>query len=214
MYKKLPSAPDEPAPQLKYLPPAKPRRSLADSLTRNIALASMLLLCVVAVRSAQLPSGKTVLSAVQEMVSTEWDERLGKISFVSTLLPDAVSVFFNTAPKATLSTPCMGTLSHAWTKSEPYLGYTAQSAQVFAVAAGEVMSIAHGNDDERIVRIRHEDGLETIYYNLQSLAVAEGDSVSTSTLIGQALADAQVVIEVRRGGVAIDPTALMAERQP
>ena len=39
-----------------------------DHLARNMAAAALLVLTVVSVRNAQLPGGKTVMTAVQEMV--------------------------------------------------------------------------------------------------------------------------------------------------
>lgn len=196
---------------LEFLPPT-PKLRFGERLARNLALAGMLVLAVTAVRNAQLPSGRTVLTAVQNMIDANWDESLGKISFVSNLFPETVSVFFASSPQAELTAPCFGTLAHAWTMGEPYLGYAATDKMVYALSAGQVMSQAHGPGEERILRVRQEDGLEVLYYNLAEIAVEEGDSVTEKTCLGQALENAQVVVEVRRDGRAIDPTALIHPR--
>ena len=80
--------------KLTYLP-EKETKSYAEKLTRNIALAFILVLVVSAIRNAKLPDGKTVMSAIQGTVDQQWDESLGKISFVSNMFPEAVSVFFS-----------------------------------------------------------------------------------------------------------------------
>ena len=189
----------------------KPESNWKEHLARNLALACMLVISVTAVRSAQLPSGETMLTAVQRMIDAEWDERLGKISFVSNLFPETVAVFFESPPDASWIAPCFGEVSHVWTESEPYVAYQSGDARVFAMASGQVMSVAHGPGEERIVRVRQDDGLEVLYYNLARSAVAEGDTVTSSTCIGEALAEG-VVIEVRRAGRAIDPTGCISPR--
>ena len=196
-------------PEITCALPDKPR--WGERLARNVALAGLLMVTVAAMRNAELPSGGTVLTAVRQMIDGEWDGHLGKISFVGSFLPETVAVFFESAPDAALIAPCFGSLSHAWTAEEPYLGYDGQDKRVFAVAAGQVMSVYHGPEEEYILRVRHDDGLETMYYALASVSVSEGDAVSVSTCLGQALPEG-VVIEVRRAGRAIDPTGLIAGR--
>ena len=196
-------------PGITHLPSGQPR--WGERLARNLALAGLLMVTVAAMRNAELPSGGTVLTAVRQMIDGEWDDHLGKISFVGRFLPETVAVFFESAPDAELTAPCFGSLSHTWTEQEPYLAYDGQDKRVFAVAAGQVMSVYHGSEEEYILRVRHDDGLETMYYALASIAVSEGDVVSASTCLGQALPDG-VIVEVRRAGRAIDPTGLITDR--
>lgn len=197
-------------PEITCALPDKPR--WGERLARNVALAGLLMVTVAAMRNAELPSGGTVLTAVRQMIDGEWDGgALGKISFVGSFLPESVAVFFETAPDAALTAPCFGSLSHAWTAEEPYLGYDSQDKRVYAVAPGQVMSVYHGPEEEYILRVRHDDGLETMYYALASVFVSEGDAVSVRTCLGRALPEG-VVIEVRRAGRSIDPTALITER--
>ena len=184
----------------------------ADHLARNLALAGMLVLVVAAVRSAKLPTGQTVLTAVQEMIETDWDESLGKISFVGSLLPDTVSVFFESPVDAEWVAPCMGNIRHAWQEAEPYIGYEAKDRQVYAAAAGQVMSLAHGEGEELILRIRHDDGLETLYYGLASVNVREGDIVTADTCLGQAIPGQQVILSARRAGRDFNPSSLLSPR--
>ena len=189
---------------------ATPR--FGEKLARNMALAGMLLLTVTAVRNAQLPSGQTVLTAVQELVDQNWDERLGKISFVSALFPESMAVFLEAPVNERLVAPCLGPITHAWTAQEPYIGYQSADQQVYAVAEGQVMSIAHGMEEECILRLRHSNGLESMYYNLAAVQVQEGDTVTTASCLGTTVGQ-QAIVEVRRAGRAIDPTVLMTSRQ-
>ncbi len=217
MIKKISDMSNAPSPAEKkeeiiYLPPSDQPR-FADRLARNVALAGMLILAVTAVRNAKLPTGQTVLTYVQAMIEDNWDESIGKISFVSNLLPETVAVFFDTSAAPALTVPCLGaSLTHAWSEGEPYLGYTAEDQRVYAALEGQVMSVAHGPGEEKILRIRHDNGLETLYYNLASLRVEEGEQVTKDTCLGEKLPASQAVVEVRRAGRAIDPTALFSPR--
>ena len=184
-----------------------------EKLARNLALAGMLVLTVAAIHNAEWPSGPAVLTAVREMIDPAWDESLGKISFVSHLFPDTVAVFFESGLQADLTAPCFGTVTHSWTDAEPYIGYASSDLRVYAAADGQVMSVAHGLNDERIVRVRHENGLETLYYNLASVHVQEGDAVTASTCLGLRLPLEEAFMEVRRSGRAIDPSALVTPRE-
>ena len=183
-----------------------------EKLARNCAFVGILTLMVVSVRNAQLPTGQTVLTAVQEMIDASWDSSLGKISFVSNLLPESMAVFFESDLNAELTAPCFGPVVHAWSEKEPYLGYSATNGNVYAVSTGQVMSVAHGLEEERVVRVRHDNGLESLYYNLASVNIREGDEVSAQTCLGTALAGRQALVEVRRAGRAIDPTELLTLR--
>lgn len=192
--------------------PRPARGAFSQHLARNLALAGMLVLTVTAVRNAELPSGKTVLTAVQGIMENTWDERLGKISFVSQLFPETVSVFFESPGDASLTAPCFGAISHPWTSREPYIGYRGSDDRVYAVSPGQVMSLAHGENEEWVLRVRQEDGLETMYYGLMETSVREGDTVTEQTCLGRALSQDAIFIEVRRAGRAVDPTEWLSPR--
>ncbi|MBR5110952.1 MAG: M23 family metallopeptidase [Clostridia bacterium] len=189
----------------------KPR--WGDKLARNFAFAGILTLTVVAVRNAELPTGKTVLTAMQEIIDADWDKSLGSISFVSNLLPETMAVFFETDIQVSLAAPCMGNVSHAWSEEEPFIGYSAADGKVYAVSEGQVMSVAHGLEEEKVVRIRHENGLESMYYNLASVSAREGDEVTAQTCIGTVLEGKQALLEVRRAGRAVNPGSWITPRK-
>lgn len=199
--------------QSSFEDPSQRKKHWGEKLARNLAVAGMLALVLTALRSKNLPSGETVLTAVQEMVHTKWDNQLGKISFVSNLFPETVSVFFESPLQTELTAPCFGNVVHGWTEAEPYLGYASADNRAYAVGAGQVMSVSHGLEEERIIRVRQEDGLETMYYNLASTDLKEGDQVTVQTCMGTVLDGKNLMIEVRRAGRAIDPTGMLSSRK-
>ena len=79
-------------------------------------------------------------------------------------------------------------------------------SDVRAAADGEVMSIAHGLDEERIVRIRHDDASEAIYGNLASCLAQVGDRVYAGDVFASILEGEPLAFELRVDGRSVDPT--------
>lgn len=190
----------------------KPRKKdFAERLTRNVAVAAALLLCAVAVRNAALPEAKDVFAAIQDSITMNLDESLGKLTFVSNLLPESALVFWDSNETVQVSAPVHGDIIHVFNDEEPYLALLGVSTDVRVAADGEVMNIAHGDGEERVVRIRHNNGLETLYGNLLECYVTEGDQVYEGDIIGETAAKQPVYFEVRRNGRSIDPVPMMRE---
>ena len=75
-----------PGAELTELPPRDgwgKRLLRADKLVRNLAVVGAMLLTVVAVKNAGSPNAQSVFGALQASTEMEWDESLGKLSFVS-----------------------------------------------------------------------------------------------------------------------------------
>ena len=83
---------------------------------------------------------------------------------------------------------------------------------MYAAAPGQVMSLAHGMNEEKILRIRHENGIETLYYQLENTFVKEGDYVTENTCIGRALKNEEIIWEVRKNGIETNPADWLQER--
>ena len=188
-----------------------PKKSIVENLTRNVAVAATLLLFVVAVRSAALPQTQDVFTAVKDSVNMNLDETLGKLSFVSNFLPESALVFWNNNEAIQVTAPIHGDVVHTYSEEEPYIGLLGISRDIRAAADGEVMNVAHGDGEERVVRIRHDDGLETIYGNLTECYVAEGDQVFEGDIIGETASNQPVFFEVRRNGLSVNPVPLLKE---
>ena len=195
------------------VPPA-PSSGIFLKLNRNLAFLMLLLVCLASIHNQKLPDGRTVLTAVQSTLDENWEESLGKITFVDHLMPETLAVFLDASAPANLSMPCNGTLSHLWEDAAPYLTFAPQEPTARAVADGEVMSLSHGADDTLSLRIRHGDGLETVYYQLSHVSVSEGDQVLSGHAIGTIAEGEQLVLDVRKNGLSVNPLSYFAGLNP
>lgn len=191
------AAPEPPAPL-----PEEGTRPLGfgERMLRNTAICVALLLCVVAVQSVQLDGAQTASGFLSEMVSMNLSESLGSLRFVSNLIPESVSVFWNLGGEKHMQ-PSGAAVVHVFSQQEPWIGYAATEA--YASAAGEVMSLSVDAAGKASVRIRHASGMETIYGNLLTTYVREGDWVESGGLLGAAR---ELTYELRGEGRAMDPT--------
>lgn len=193
--------------QAEELPPEKSWFSSLmqfDQLARNLAVVGVLLVMVVAVRNAVGPDAQSVFGALQSSAGMEWDESVGKLSFVNALFPESIQAVWQDEADVAVFSPANGDIVHAWTRKEPYIMIQSKLRDVRAAEDGEVMSIAHGPDEERIVRIRH-DNCETLYGNLQSVSLQEGDRVYAGDVFAQLMDGRDLSFELRVDGRSVDP---------
>lgn len=181
-----------------------------ERMLRNTAVCVAILLCVLAVKTIDTPITAAVSAELREWVTMDIDESLGSLKFVQNILPDAALVFWHIGSTDTYLEPSTMALSHSWNESEPYLTYAGDKQQeIIAAQAGEVMSVTPSADGTSTVRIRHADGLETVYQNMASLTVREGDAVTERQVIGAA---STLYFEIRGEGRSMNPVPLMAEK--
>lgn len=155
--------------------------------------------------AALTPAGREVGQALVSRVSGgfEYDETLGRLQFVSHVLPESAMVFLtSTGGDKAVAAPVSATARHAWNEDEPWLEYTC-SGSVCACLGGEVMTVVRSHADAYTVRLLHEDGYESVYSRLCSVTVSEGDSISAGQTIGQT--DGFAAFELRRDGLSIQP---------
>lgn len=177
-----------------------------DNLVRNLAVVGGLVLVMMAVRNSSLPQAQSVFGAIQDSAGIQWDESIGKLSFVNSILPEGIREVWNETPIQAVFAPVSGTVVHAWSREEPYLLLEGDTRDVRASENGEVMSIAHGMEEERIVRLRHTDGTESVYGNLESCSVTVGAQVSAGDIIGKLIVEKPLAFEVRMNGRSVDIT--------
>jgi len=175
-----------------------------DRLVRNFAVVGSLVLVMIAVRSSNMEETQSVFSVLQTGAGMQWDESIGKLSFVNSFLPDEIQTVWNENKEVCMYTPVNGDIMHAWSEKEPYLLIQSKQEEVFASADGEVMSIAHGLGEERIVRIRHAGQTETVYGNLQECVLEIGQSVHLGDLLGTLLPGQPLAFEVRVNGRSVN----------
>lgn len=189
---------------------AKKAKGIGDKLTRNIAVATLVLLAVAGFRSSG-PGGKSILTAAQNVIESEWDQNVGKLTYVNSTLADSLQVFrSDRSGSLALTVPVSAAAAAPWSESEPYLLYH-NAGSVHAAAPGEVTQIIHDDSDHSIVRLTHADGLSSVYYGLQSCFVSEGDTVDSDTVLGQS--GDSFAFEVQKYGKPIDCTPLLQERK-
>lgn len=181
-----------------------------ENLSRNLALVGCLALVVVALQQTGGEKSVSVFSALRDEMTATWDQDVGKLSFVSDLLPAEIQAVWNPAAGIAVQAPVNGQVVHTWSVQEPYLEMSTVVTDVRSAGDGEVMSIAHGLDEERIIRIRHTDGSEALYGNLQTAYVELGSVVESGEIIASLLPHKPLSFELRVNGQSVDPVPCMS----
>ena len=187
------------------------RREPWEHMFRNLSVAAALVVCAMALRHGAVPSltemTDVVLAAATDQ--TLLDEKLGRLSFVSSLFPEATLVF-GEKREVVLAQPVFGgSLIHSWAEEEPYQAWNANDATVFASMEGTVMGVYHGENEERLVDVMGADGLTCRYGNLETVIVRTGDWVERGDVIGSMLDSGHCTLEVFRYGVSVDPASYL-----
>ena len=111
-----------------------------------------------------------------------------------------------------LQRPVAGDILKPFSSSNEGIDFRApEGAAVSAAAAGTVAAITRDTDQVPILVLRHDDGLLTVYANIQNIRVEKGDTVSA----GQPIASVGggdpsfLHFEARRGFEAVDPAPLL-----
>lgn len=186
------------------------KRPLGEHLTRNLAVASALVLCAVALRQGAVPSLQGATDAIMTAVTSDTllDDTLGRLSFVSSLFPEATLVFGE--QRETVAMPVSGgSVVHVWSEEEPYMAWRGGDTTVTSAISGEVIGVYHGHGEERLVQIMGSNGLSCMYGNLAEISLRTGDMVAVGDPVGTVLPGADCVFEVRRDGISIDPAVLL-----
>ena len=160
-------------------PSPSKKKNIGDQLTRNVAIASLVLLSVVVLRQSGT-QGQSFVQTLQNTIEHQWDQNVGKLTYVSNSLADSIQVFHRgSSSQNALICPVTAQVIQAWSADMPYLLYE-NAGNVFAAGTGEVTQIAHDDDDAYIVRIAHANDVNTLYYGLKTCFVAEGDPVKAT----------------------------------
>ena len=186
------------------------KASWGDQLTRNAAIATLLLLTVVGIQKSH-GTPQDFLNTVQTAVQSEWDQNVGKLTYVNSEFMDAMQVFgYHSDSFNHLTSPTFAAAKPEKSDGAAYLLYD-RPKSVFAVADGEVLQIVHDDNDAFILRIAHGDGLNSIYYGLDSCFVQEGDTVTANTVLGSS--SGILALELQRNGKNITSDKLLSPRE-
>lgn len=173
---------------------------------RNMVFSSAAVFCL-AIGSFILISDTDKSEMVMNHVTTdfEYDETLGRLQFVSSILPESAMVFLESSDADTsieVFSPISGSLTHVWSQREPWLEYT-HTDEVYACRDGEVMAVVRNRDNEYTVRMLHDDGYESLYSGLSEVYVNHLDSVQSGKPIG--ISSGEAAFEMRKDGLSIKP---------
>lgn len=183
----------------------------AKRFRREALIACALLLCAVSVKLLPFTWAQRATEVMSGAVnmSVDLDKTLGQLRFVKQVIPDSVMVFWNGGSE--YSAPFVGSITHSYSEGQPWLEYAGQNQAVKSVRAGEVIQLEQGASGDWAVRIRHENGLETVYAFLSDVNVSVGDSVANAQEIGRAEGEngARIYFEMRQNGSPIDPSTYL-----
>ncbi|MDY5348475.1 MAG: M23 family metallopeptidase [Candidatus Ventricola sp.] len=133
----------------------------------------------------------------------EYDDTLGRLQFVSNVLPESAMVFLTgDSSVEEVLRPVQESAEHVWSQEEPWMEF-ACSGDVVSCLDGEVMTVVRNRQDEYTVRILHEDGYESVYSGLCEIGVGEGSPVTAGQKLG--IANGCAAFELRRDGLSIQP---------
>lgn len=205
------SAPQQ-APEIQWMEESGTER-FGSSMMKNLAVSAALILCVVTLRTGAFPAAEQATDVLLAAATDQslLNDDLGRLSFVSALFPEAVLVFGECIDTDLDMPVSSGVVVHAWSEEEPYMTWRSATDEVRASAAGEVMGVYHGNGEEQLVQVMGHDGLSCIYGNLESVYVRPGDAVSVGERIGTLMRGEDLVFEVRREGMSIDPALYLPQ---
>ena len=188
-----------------------PKRSRWEELLKNMGVAAALVLCAVALKNGAVPGTENAMDAVLASVTddTLLDDRLGKLSFVSKMFPEATLVFGESGQES-LSMPVSGgVVVHAWSRQEPYMTWRSATREVQSAGEGVVMGIFHGEDEELLVQVMGHSGVECLYGNLEEVFVQTGETIAAGEPVGRLMGERDCVFEVRVDGISTDPEAYL-----
>lgn len=132
----------------------------------------------------------------------DYDETLGRLQFVSSILPESAMVFLQSDGTQQMSKPSQAEIVHSWSSSEPWLEY-AGAEEIAACADGEVSAVIKNRSEEYTIRLRHEGGYESLYSGLTDSQLIETDRVQAGERIGYA--NGYAAFELRSNGLSILP---------
>jgi len=189
--------------QWDYEPRHRLNKRIRKQLPRIAMMTAAVSVCIGAVAYAVLPEQ---INAVFSHLTAgfEFDETLGRLQYVSNILPESAMVFLDTDssldPVSIVSTAVQPV--HVWSLEEPWIEYS-DAGDVATCADGEIMTIVQNSKDTYTVRIMHDYGYESVYSGLSYVNAKEGDVVFKGEQLGSA--PEKAAFELRRDGLSVQP---------
>ena len=184
----------------------------------KVGVCAAVVLVVLVAKAIDQPWSRQAMSTFKQTIEAplKLDETIGQLRFVENIFPDAVSVFSGMESAAlpedvpTLAAPAAGKITARFIegRNEGIDIAGQDTGDVLAAADGTVTELGQDATRGAYVKIDHGDELETVYYQLKDIAVAEGDAVTQHQKIATiAHTGEQAVLhfELRYQGRAFDP---------
>lgn len=192
-----------------YLGKRNNKPYITRRLLRNTSLFAVVSLCLCGV-FLSFRNNDAAKAVMSHMTSGfEYDDTLGRLQFVSNLLPESAMVFMNNADEQE-TLPAVeddAQVTHVWSPDEPWIEY-ACIGDVFCCQDGEIMTIVKNNREQYTVRVLHENGYESVYSGLSAVNKKAYDYIKAGEQIGTAAGGA--AFELRKDGLSVQP--VFAER--
>ena len=183
--------------------PVRKHRHINQRLLKHTAIFAAVCLCLGAGAWLVLEQPVGAQAVMSHLTAGfEYDETLGRLQFVSNILPRSAMVFLTDTDEQLMSQPASAQVTHAWSELEPWLEY-ACIGDVSSCLDGEIMTIVKNRQDEYTVRVLHDQGYESVYSGLCAVRLAEHDRVSAGEQIGTAAGFA--AFELRKDGLSVLP---------
>lgn len=174
-------------------------------LLRNTSLIAAVSFCLCSGVYLTIKHNDDVRTVMSHLTAGfEYDDTLGRLQFVSNILPESAMVFLtsdSSAPSKILP-PAKANVIHEWNPEEPWIEYT-HVGDISACKSGEVMTVVRNHNDEYTVRLLHDNGYESIYSGMCAIQLDEHDYVNSGQTIGTATGLA--AFEFRKDGLSVQP---------
>jgi len=183
--------------------PEKQTKKLQKRLLRGTGIFAAVSLCMgmgAYVLTKNSHDSQSVMSHLT--AGFEYDESLGRLQFVSNVLPQSAMVFLSGDSEIEMLQPVSAQETHVWTNEEPWIEY-ACSGSVSACDSGEVITVVKNRQNEYTVRVLHDNGYESVYSGLNAVSIKEFDEIIAGQQIGTS--DGRAAFELRKKGLSVLP---------
>lgn len=193
-------------------------RKNASGLMQHRGLVIKTCVCVLVcltcllIKVIDTPATKDASQAIQDMVSYDLDleDSLGKLHFVQNIFPGLTAVFSNSA--GTMRYPVQGNVIQNF-QEDGLNGvriHAEANNEVTAAADGILLKRAVSSEFGNYLRIKHPNGVETVYYGLAESPLLEGASIARGDVIGTLTDTGVLYFEVYQNGVVKNPLSFFS----
>jgi len=172
---------------------------------RQLCAFGILLVCLAGIKLAGTPTATSAEQWISRTLDTPYDlpAELGKLTFLSA--PAAVDASSSRSILLKGQWPVSSPISQSYNPlSHPGISF-AHTGDVWSALDGEVFYVGSDAVYGEYVRIRHADGVDTLYYGVTP-CVQTGDPVLGGQRIGQAEQTQPLYFQMYINRTAVDPS--------